>query len=214
MRRPHSICCFTAARIFTDGDSPTPADHNLLYVRGFNPATQQFVYAVNEHFGTPNTQQNVWVQPVQFTVMAQISIGQTQGGPMGMMPMVAGGKTGAASATGSDSLRTRVAATLPNVARRVLALDDSLHLALTPQQRTQLAAIGDAYQPRVDATVSKIVTSMSAPVKGGDATTVAAQLRAQMDDAHTLAQKTLDDTRAVLTAAQWDALPPALKKLP
>lgn len=50
------------------GTSKTLGDQNLLTIRGFNPATQQYIYAVNQNVGVTNPGGTPW----QFQVSARI----------------------------------------------------------------------------------------------------------------------------------------------
>lgn len=180
----------------------------LLYVRGFDPASQTFRYAVNERFGTPTTKQSYFRQPMQITLVAQLTLGKMQSGGMADMPPgaphagVASGAT-----THADSLRMKIAATVPNVFRRVLALKDSLSLSLDTAQIARLKLLGDAYQARADSLTSAIVSIMSAPVVGMDPASVAKSVRAKSDEANALYKKAVEDLRGVLRDDQLKKLP-------
>ncbi|HEV2641424.1 MAG TPA: hypothetical protein VGT98_01900, partial [Candidatus Elarobacter sp.] len=188
-------------------------DRKLLYVRGFDPATQRFKYAVNERFGTMSAKQNVYMQPMQLTMVAQLALGKTQGGP-GMMGG-SGAPPRAMTQGRADTLRTTVARTLPNVFRRTVALSDSLSLALSADQRAQLEAKGNAFQPRADSLATQIVAIMSAPMTpGSDPAGIATRLRAKTDEGHALVTGALAELKAIVTPEQWAKLPSAVTKGP
>jgi hypothetical protein len=152
-----------------------------------------------------------------------LQLGKTGGGPNGAggpMMMIGGappapGAPGAPGAKpGADanaSLRARLAATVPNVHRRTLALNDSLKLALTAEQSAKLRALGDAYQPKADSLVDAIVTTLNAPAAKTDPAAVAAQTKTKTAEAQALLAKAIDDLRGVLTPEQFAKLPGELR---
>lgn len=50
-------------------------DATLLYVRGFNPATQRYTYEVNQRFGSTKPSQTMVRQPVTVTAMMRFDLG-------------------------------------------------------------------------------------------------------------------------------------------
>ncbi|HEY8311018.1 MAG TPA: hypothetical protein VIG47_10705, partial [Gemmatimonadaceae bacterium] len=51
------------------------ADPTLLYVRGFDPLKQQFIYDVNGRFGSTNTARAVYRQPFVLAIQARLTLG-------------------------------------------------------------------------------------------------------------------------------------------
>jgi hypothetical protein len=192
----------------------TPPDERLLYVRGFDPATQQFKYAVNERFGVARPNQTYTLQPLQLTLRANINLGSA-GGPMGgpmMMGGAPGAKPGAASGLGADTLRARLARTIPNPFRRTIALKDSLPLALDPTQLATLKTKGDAFQPRADSIVATLAAILGAPLTGPSAADVATRVRTATDAGQALEKSAIAELRTILTDAQFAKLPPSVTK--
>jgi hypothetical protein len=185
------------------------ADRTLLYVRGFDAASQTFKYKVNERFGTPTSKQNFYRQPMQLTLVAQLTLGKMQHGGMGGMSPLGAPHAGVASGatTHSDSLRAKLAATVPNVFRRVLELNDVLPLALDTAQKARLKVLGDAYQPKADSLTAAIVSVMSAPVVGMDPAAVATSVRTKSDAVNSLYKQAVADLKALLTVDQLKKLP-------
>jgi hypothetical protein len=187
-------------------------DQTLLYVRGFDATSQTFKYAVNERFGVPTANHTYYRQPMQMTLVAQMALGHMQGGAMGGMspigtPAHAGVASGVSGATHADTLRSKIAATMPNVFRRALTLNDSLKLALDTAQKAQLKTLGDGYQRRADSLTSAIVAIMSAPVAGADPTVIATRVRVKSDEANALVTSALADLRKLLRPEQTEKLP-------
>jgi len=59
------------------GQSPFP-DNQLLYVRGFDQATQSYRYEVNRRFGATSPQFQQFRQPVTLTAMLRLDVGPTR----------------------------------------------------------------------------------------------------------------------------------------
>ena len=57
---------------------PATPDQNLLFVRGFDPATQRYKYDVNQRFGSTSVQNSVFRQPLVVTAMMRFDVGPTR----------------------------------------------------------------------------------------------------------------------------------------
>jgi len=187
-------------------------DPDLLYVRGFDPTTQQFKYAVNERFGTTRSNQTYMVRPFQLMLSVRINLGAA-GGPMmmGGPGATAGAAKGGMSA---DMMRARLARTIPNPFRRTIELRDSLALALDSAQLAKLKLHGDAFQVHADSIVTKLATIMSAPLTGPGAADVAARVRTETEAGQALEKGAIADLRTILTDAQFSKLPSSVTKPP
>ena len=106
------------------GGSTRP-DPTLLFVRGFDPTTQSFAYAVNQRFGSTRGSANAFRVPFQLALQARYVIGPDQnaermralfgvGGGRGGRNAVGGPGEGAAA--NSDDLADRLQRFLPNPA--------------------------------------------------------------------------------------------------
>src|SRR5262245_61518500 len=128
-------------------------DPTLLYVSGFDPATHQFSYLVNERFGATGSGANAIRSPFQIGIQARLTLGPDRtrqaldalrgagggfGGRGGNFGGAGGGGFGGAGRPGgfgggnAAGFAARLATILPNSAADVLALKDSL--SLTPEQ--------------------------------------------------------------------------------
>lgn len=190
-----------------------PPDEQLLYVRGFDPATQEFKYAVNERFGVPRPNQTYTVFPFQVVLAVRVNLGTV--GPMGG-PMTMGGppgaKPGAAGGMNADTLRARLARTIPNPFRRTIALKDSLALGLDSAQLKELTTRGAAFQLHADSIVASLAAIMSAPLTGPSAADVATRVRTETEAGQTLEQGAVADLHTILTEAQFAKLPASVTK--
>jgi len=108
-------------------------DPVLLYVRGFDPATEQFRYAVNGRFGATASASGGITVPFQIALQGRLAIGP---GPIRRSP-----RSVRQPAPGAP------APTLPsNPITTILGLRDSL--GCTPDQTSQLRAIADSLDAR------------------------------------------------------------------
>src|SRR4029077_11279 len=83
-----------------------PPDNVLLYVKGFDPVNNRFVYQVNQHFGQPYSAYGAFSAPFQLVFQARYSFGDVTdlrsmfggrgggGGPGGGGPGGPGGGAG------------------------------------------------------------------------------------------------------------------------
>jgi len=89
---------------------PVFPDRTLLYVRGFDPSAQRFVYQVNEHFGAANGSRNAFRVPFQLAVQARLALGVDPARQQ--MGAVFGGRVGGRQSVGD--FRERLARAVPN----------------------------------------------------------------------------------------------------
>jgi hypothetical protein len=135
----------------------TQPDGNLLFVNGFNPATNSYAYTVNERFGATYGSATAYRPPFQIGINMRMTIGpdrtrqaiDAMRGPGAAGPGGGGGGGGAGFGgpggpggfTTADMIR-RIEGALPNPAGIVLSMRDSLHLdsgqvrLLTPMRDT------------------------------------------------------------------------------
>lgn len=128
-------------------------DPTLLYVRGFDPATQRFRYEVNERFGTRRSFRAGGQSAFQLQLAARVAVGAQpqQGGFGGGLAAIAfggggGGFGGPAGGRGGFDPSSIVDRLLPQPVGAILLLRDTLKL--TPEQVTALQAIADSLDAR------------------------------------------------------------------
>ncbi len=195
------------------GFSAAP-DPVLLYVRGFDPASQTFRYAVNQRFGAIAGANGGVTVPFQLGIQAHLAIGPDRtrdrlrsafGG--------GGGRAGRGGLLGADSSGTafaaRFAQILPNPISVMVSLKDTLHLA--DSQVTALQAIADS----LDAKNGAVRDSLRADVQRGgdrpDPGVLFARMRPRLQAGRENIRKAIERAHAVLTPEQWKQLPDALK---
>lgn len=234
----------------------TRPDPTLLTVRGFDPATQAFVYDVNERFGDIRGTQT-FRQPFQIGIQMRMQLGQRSlfgGGPGGIGggprgpggpggfgggrpggfgggppaggpppgadgggPPPQGGAQGGAPTQGGPpaaqpSFADRIVQTLRDPVAPIIAL--SIPLKLTDEQLGKLQAVSDSFTAARDSVAKGIQKEINGMGADPDRAVLFTAIRRHMEGARDLSQAYLDKAHALLTPAQWDALPDEAKAPP
>ncbi|MFL5579902.1 MAG: Spy/CpxP family protein refolding chaperone, partial [Gemmatimonadaceae bacterium] len=197
---------------------PARADPTLLYVRGFDPARQRFVYQVNERFGDTRGARTAVRAPFQVALQARLTVGPDQardrirqifGGQGGQG---AAGRAGGPAGPGAGGQAGGIARLLrlPNPIDSLLAYRDSL--ALTDAQVAQLTPIRDTLAAKVDALAEGAMKEMQKASQSLDPLSTFAQLRPRIQEGRTMVQQALDAAEKVLTPEQWAKVPERVKR--
>lgn len=119
-------------------------DATLLYVRGFNPATQRFNYEVNQRFGSTKLSQASVRQPVTVTAMMRFDLGPARERQLLTQQLDRGRRLPGQKASESQLMAMYGAGGVTiNPMAMILRQTDSLHL--TAAQGDSLATINRAY---------------------------------------------------------------------
>jgi hypothetical protein len=196
------------------GALSTTVDNRLLYVTGFNPATQQFQYRVNQLFGQPinvGSSTRHYFAPFQLQLGAEFRLGGPPGAPMAQgLGLIPAGK-GQAPFT-PRQLRDRLRGLSRNPIDAILDLGDSL--ALTPEQVAQLKTISTKVRARIDTLLEPVYDYLLDKGKHADD----AQLNSRLRKAQPLVTKMMADeaarARALLTPEQLKKLPASMLPTP
>ncbi|MDB4890048.1 MAG: hypothetical protein JWL61_1903 [Gemmatimonadetes bacterium] len=189
---------------------PVVPDRTLLYVRGFDPASRTFKYQVNEHFGVANGQNSAYRVPFQIGLQGRLSVGQDPARQQ--IGRVFGG--GGPGGNSVEAFKTRLARLVPNPFLTTIALDDSLKLALTAEQKTKLKALSDAIAPVADKLAGEIAEILAASGNAPDPRVVGVKVQGKTAEARAMGEKAMADLKATLTPEQWAKLPDSVKTLP
>lgn len=188
---------------------PVFPDRTLLYVRGFDPVSQKFIYQVNEHFGAASGSRNAFRVPFQLSVQARLTLGVDPARQQ--MNGVFGARAGARLTP--DDFRQRLARAVPNVFSQILDLNDSLKLELTTEQKGKLGVLGDSLQAKADTIIGSLAQTLGGTdAKNADPMQLGMKMRGKIQEGRTLAQKALKDAEAVLTPEQWAKIPKDVKE--
>ena len=124
-----------------------PPDQNLLFVRGFDPISRQFKYAVNERFGSTRPQQSASRSAAFISINVSYDIGFTRERQMLTQRLDAGRGRPGTKAT-AQSLKSFGTASIPNPMAMILQQPDSL--GLTRKQADSLATLSTRFARLAD----------------------------------------------------------------
>ncbi len=187
---------------------PVIADRTLLYVRGFDPATQSFKYAVNEHFGVQNAQNSPYRLPFQIGLQGRLTVGQDPARQQ-FGRMFGTGPDG--KPLSKEGYKSRLSRIIPNPFFATLAQNDSLKLELTADQKSKLKALSDELAPKIDRIAEEMADVLTSAGNAPDPQVIGARMQGKTNEARTIAEKAVADLHAALTPAQWDKLPESIR---
>jgi hypothetical protein len=189
---------------------PVIPDRTLLYVRGFDPSTRTFKYQVNEHFGVANGQNSAFRVPFQVGLQGRLSVGQDPARQQ--IGRVFGG--GGPGGNSVEAFKVRLARLVPNPFLTTIALDDSLKLALTAEQKTKLKALSDEIAPVADKLAGEIAEILAQAGTAPDPRVVGVKVQGKQAEARARGERAMADLKATLTPEQWAKLPDNVKTMP
>ncbi|HEX5435539.1 MAG TPA: carboxypeptidase regulatory-like domain-containing protein [Gemmatimonadaceae bacterium] len=193
----------TALGRVTRASAPDPT---LLYVDGFDPATRQFHYRVNQQFGDERDRR--FAAPFQ----VQVGLDYRLGGPSRhSLARRLGLSRSRHAPVSRDSILQRLRNLTANPVARIVALHDTL--ALTSDQRARMQALSDSLQHSTDSVLAPLVDYMVQ--RGGDATDSDLQRRLArlVPQLRALMRASLQRAAAALTGAQRQKLPPYMREM-
>jgi hypothetical protein len=128
---------------------PSIPDQQLLYVRGFDPATRQYNYEVNQRFGSTSQAFGAFRIPVTLTAMMRFDIGPTRERQLLTQQLDRGRRTAGNKAPEMMLKVMYGNGGVPNPMATILRQQDSLKL--TSAQADSLAGLNRRYTIRNDA---------------------------------------------------------------
>ena len=189
---------------------PIFPDRTLLYVRGFDANTQRYVYQVNEHFGDASGRTSAYRIPFQIGLQGRLTLGQDPSRQQ--VRQIFGGPNG--QRLTKEDYKARLQRLVPNPFLATIALNDSLKLALTPEQTTRLRALSDTLTPKVDALVNDIADMLAGAGANPDPQVIFARMSGKTNEGRKLGEQAIGQLQAVLTPEQWEKLPASVKTAP
>ena len=188
---------------------PSFPDRTLLYVRGFDAATETYRYQVNEHFGVTNGTRNAFRVPFQIAIQGRLTLGTD---PARQQFNNAVGRGPGGGRMNPEALKARMTRLVPNAFLDIIAINDSAKLELTPDQIAKLQTSGDAFKVKADSLVDKVANILGdTTVKSPDPMTIFAKLQPSITEGRKLATQAINDAKAILTPAQWAKVPESIK---
>jgi hypothetical protein len=189
------------------GQSNGP-DQSLLYVRGFDPATQRYRYEVNKRFGATRAAFNTLPNPVILTTSFRFDIGPTRERQT-LAQQLSQGRSQPGSKYPESLFRTSGRNAIPNTMATILRQQDTLRL--TADQADSIATLNRKYTIATDsiwAPVAKAYTALPNEFDAGDAYDLYIRARHATVDLMMLYAPMV---KGLLTPAQRRRLPPSLQ---
>mgnify|MGYP001594307351 FL=1 len=184
---------------------PAIPDATLLYVKGFDRATNGFQYTVNERFGSNALARSALRNPFQVSLTARLQVGVDRQRAM-LEGMLSGGNT----ARPALDFRTMVRRLAPNPITPLMDLKDVIKL--TPAQVTLLKAIGDSLDVKTGELTKRLEGEVQKQGKsGGDMQTLFPKLQPLLQEARNNYVAATQSIQKVLTPAQWAEVPESVK---
>jgi hypothetical protein len=195
---------------------PRRVDPNLLYVTGFDQATQRFQYTVNERFGdatgTGAGGRGVGQQlnPFQVAVQMRYTVGpdRTRDAMLAAQAAARGGRGGPGGAGGND-MGAMVRRFAQNPFQQTLAIRDSLDL--DSAQVARLDAMREAFDGRVNTLATGLQDRLQRLGNNADPQAMMQQLQGPLAEAQRIRTESMTELQRVLTPAQWEKLPARIK---
>ncbi|HEX6534347.1 MAG TPA: hypothetical protein VF041_07110, partial [Gemmatimonadaceae bacterium] len=194
----------------------TRPDGTLLYVRGFDLATQQYRYQVNERFGTTGSAAALR-SPFQLALQLHYTMGPDQArdrlrgifGRGGARGGRGGAGMGEGAAGNAADFADRFARMMPNPVTRLLGMRDTL--GITDDQATRLVALRDSLDHDNGALADSIRAAIDRAGERPDMARLFAAIRPRLLAARANVRSALDRARGILTPAQWEKVPAEVK---
>lgn len=183
---------------------PFRADPTLLYVRGFDPAKQQFIYQVNERFGDNPASRTAIRVPFQVAITARWQVG-----PDRQRDMMEGMLRALNTRGGALDVRGIIQRVAPNPIQRLVDMKDTLKLS--PQQVVHLNLIADTLNTKNDTLITALQAAVDSAKVGSNLSTLFPMLRPRLQEARNNYLAAIKAAQAVLTPEQWKKVPDELR---
>jgi hypothetical protein len=108
----------------------------------------------------------------------------------------------------------RMSRLVPDPFRETIALDDSLKLALTAEQKAKLRALSDTLAPKTSRITGEIADILLGAGKNPEPMVVFARMSGKTNEARKIIEQAIADLKSTVTAEQWAKLPESVKTVP
>ena len=202
-----------ADRLFNGSDNlkgwgqPDRPDGTLLYVRGFDPAQQRYIYEVNERFGDTQSARTALRNPFQIGMQVRLQLGpdRQRDMMMGALRRMGGGAAGGRA----FDVKTMIERVAPNPVATILEMRDTL--ALSEVQVSALSAVADTLKVTTDALAAELQARIDSAGSNPDMRTIFPTLQPRLQEGRNAYLKAIESARQILTPEQWQKLPESLR---
>lgn len=183
-------------------------DRQLLYVRGFDPVTQQFQYDVNQRFGSTRPEENARRQPMTITMRLSYDLGPSRERQQ-LMQQLDRGRTRPGNKPSVQQLRGTANIGLLNPMQQIIQQSDSLKL--TRAQADTLTVLNRLYVLKSDSIWNPVARFLADLPDRYDNGLAYDRYRNAREDAVDMLIRIVPSIRGVLTVEQWRMLPQSLQ---
>ena len=176
----------------------------LLFVRGFDPATQRYKYEVNQRFGATAISQTIFRSPVVLTTMVRFDVGPTRE-RQALTQMLDRGRTLSGQKAPEQMLKIFGPIGITNPMALILRQADTLEL--TPQQADSIAVLNRGFTLKLDSIWSPIAKYLAALPERYDQGEAYDRYRAARETSVDALVKVAPNVKSLLTADQMRKLP-------
>ena len=182
-------------------------DQSLLYVRGFDPTTNQFKYQVNQRFGSTSASQITNRAVAGFTAIVSFDLGPTRERQQ-LLQQLDRGRSRTGNKPSAQQLRQTANVGLINPMQQILVQSDSLKL--TRKQADSLAVLNRLYVLKQDSVWAPIARRLAALPDKYNKDGAYGEYRTAREITVDLLIKITPGIKGLLTAEQYRLLPASL----
>lgn len=186
---------------------PVIPDRTLLSVSGFDATSRQYIYKVNNHFGTPTGSNSAFMVPFQIGLRGQVKLGSDP--VKAQLKAVTGGANGLPASL--QEIKDRILKGVPYPVKQLLDQGDSLKLDLTRDQRKKLSDINAVYSKQIDSVGDVVAKMLLDAGPRPDLGALAPKLQGINMGVIGALQKSVKDAQAALTPEQWAKVPERIR---
>ena len=183
-------------------------DNTLLYVRGFDPATNRYKYEVNERFGNAVAGTQAFRQPFLLQLQARFTYGmnttqERMGFAMGGFGGGGGGPGGGGGVGGLNNSRVM------NPLAQLVEMKDSLKL--TEVQLKGITQLSDSLAAKSQRLGDEIRAAVAKAGNNPDPAVVFSGIRPKLEEGRKNVSEAIKAAQALLTPEQWKLVPETVK---
>jgi hypothetical protein len=185
------------------------SDPTLLFVRGFDPTQQRYLYSVNPRFGDTRLSRTGVRAPFLITIEARLQLGRP-GLDQVVDQVLTPGRSSGGDKLSPQQIRNRVSNGVFNAVHGVLQAKDSLSF-LSNDQLKQLTTLDRRVTAQGDSILNPLVEYLSALPASYNRTEVMARVLDVQVKMFDIALEGMRDAGKILSPEQINEFPPALR---
>jgi hypothetical protein len=139
--------------------APSVADATLLYVRGFDPAKQQYIYDVNQRFGSSRQASALNLAPMQLTLDVRFDVGPERE-RQDLFLRLRAGRGGRGNKLSENAIKLQYMRQYPNPFEQMLRQGDSL--GLSNDVADSIAILNKTYGKAIDSIWTPVAKYLAA----------------------------------------------------